>query len=616
MTSVLAAAGGGAPVGQLAAVAVFTSTLTVLTLALIFAHRAGGAQRLGRVAGGFERVLGVPGWAALPGAAGIGFALLTLAGSSWDIGLHIDVGRDEGPLGTTAHYPLLVGLFGMFLMGLLAIGLAPKDPRRASVVAYRIPGFGPAPAAGVLQVIGSSFGMLAFPLDDLWHRIFGQDVTLWGPTHLMIIAGTLTGGVGAVLLLAEGARAVGRDPFGGKASFQRPLALVLSSVFLYLWASAVHEFNWGVPQFRQIWHPLLLTFGGAQTLVMARLLAGKGGALGAVLVYLPASLVVALFIKVVGVSPPAVPLFVAAAVIVELVGLNKRLVADPLRFGAVAGLLVGTVGFAAEYGWSQIAVPLPWGPALLPEAIPTAIVAGLAGGLLSALAAQALTGSLAPGRKPLAIALASAAAVLALCVNAAIDSTPKGVTATTTLTNERTAVPDGGHDAVRVADLSVRLNKPGVGKDANWVYALGWQGGGRYLDRLERQADGTFRSTKPVPISGKWKAFLRIHKGRDILASPIRMGADPAIGFAGFPAQKQGTRPMVFDQDLMQVERKKDAPMALWTPATLLVLSLVLAMLTFMAVVFVRLGRMVRRPPSEAAIPGLIDRLDRVLTRA
>ena len=33
------------------------------------------------------------------------------------------------------------------------------------------------------------YALIGFPLDDIWHRIFGQDVTLWGPTHLMMIGG-------------------------------------------------------------------------------------------------------------------------------------------------------------------------------------------------------------------------------------------------------------------------------------------------------------------------------------------------------------------------------------------------------------------------------------------
>ena len=39
------------------------------------------------------------------------------------------------------------------------------------------------------MIAGGAFALIGFPLDDVWHRIFGQDVTLWGPTHLMLIGG-------------------------------------------------------------------------------------------------------------------------------------------------------------------------------------------------------------------------------------------------------------------------------------------------------------------------------------------------------------------------------------------------------------------------------------------
>ena len=46
-----------------------------------------------------------------------------------------------------------------------------------------------APLGGVLMFAAGSFSLIGFPLDDQWHRLFGQDVTLWGPTHLMLIGG-------------------------------------------------------------------------------------------------------------------------------------------------------------------------------------------------------------------------------------------------------------------------------------------------------------------------------------------------------------------------------------------------------------------------------------------
>ena len=56
-----------------------------------------------------------------------------------------------------------------------------------------------------------AFSLIGFPLDDVWHRLFGQDVTLWGPTHLMLIGGAAMTLIGLAVLLVEGMRATARD---------------------------------------------------------------------------------------------------------------------------------------------------------------------------------------------------------------------------------------------------------------------------------------------------------------------------------------------------------------------------------------------------------------------
>ena len=89
------------------------------------------APRSRRLAAFSERVSGLPGWAALPlGIAG-GSLLVALLGMYWDISLHIDQGRDPGPLANPAHYFILVGLFGIFAAGCLAIAL-PEESARAA----------------------------------------------------------------------------------------------------------------------------------------------------------------------------------------------------------------------------------------------------------------------------------------------------------------------------------------------------------------------------------------------------------------------------------------------------------------------------------------------------
>ena len=60
-----------------------------------------------------------------------------------------------------------------------------------------------APLGGVLIAACGAFSLIGFPLDDVWHRLFGQDVTLWGPTHLMLIGGAAMTLVGLAVLLVE-----------------------------------------------------------------------------------------------------------------------------------------------------------------------------------------------------------------------------------------------------------------------------------------------------------------------------------------------------------------------------------------------------------------------------
>src|ERR687896_389853 len=124
---------GGAALDQVA-IATGGAALALIELFwLIARHRAGKAPRFERHVAFAERVSGLPGWAAIPTAAS-GLALMTaLLGMYWDISLHVDQGRDAGPLANPAHYLILAGLFGVFAAGFLAIVL-PKDKPSASAV--------------------------------------------------------------------------------------------------------------------------------------------------------------------------------------------------------------------------------------------------------------------------------------------------------------------------------------------------------------------------------------------------------------------------------------------------------------------------------------------------
>ncbi len=143
---------------------------------------------------------GLPGWAALPSAIAAGALLLAFLGFLWDVSIHIDTGRDEGPLANPSHYLILGGLFGIFTAGFVACVLPLEKPSKSAV---RIVGDWYAPLGGVVMTTCGMFALIGFPLDDVWHRIFGQDVTLWGPTHLMLIGGAAMTLIGIAILMVE-----------------------------------------------------------------------------------------------------------------------------------------------------------------------------------------------------------------------------------------------------------------------------------------------------------------------------------------------------------------------------------------------------------------------------
>src|SRR5919204_955064 len=196
--------GGAAALDQVA-IATAGAVVALATLAWICrGHRTGRLTRLARAAEVSERISGLPGWAALPSALATSSLLVALLGMYWDISLHIDVGRDPGPLANPAHYLILSGLFGIFCAGFIAMALPRERPCETAV---RINRNWDAPLGGVLMTACAFFALLGFPLDDIWHRLFGQDVTLWGPTHLMLFGGASLSLVGMAVLLVEGTRA-------------------------------------------------------------------------------------------------------------------------------------------------------------------------------------------------------------------------------------------------------------------------------------------------------------------------------------------------------------------------------------------------------------------------
>jgi hypothetical protein len=593
---------GGAAVGQIVIATAGALVLTAALLAPGMGHRSGRIGLLGRWAAMSERVSGLPGWASFPAGIATVSLITAVFGMYWDIALHIGVGRDEGPLANPAHYFILLGLFGIFSAGFFAMVL-PKE--RPSATAVRLGRDWYAPLGGVLVCACGAFSLMGFPLDDAWHRLFGQDVTLWGPTHLMLIGGAAMTLVGLAVLLVEGLRA---NAAAGQPERERSWALkarvvALTGGLMLGLSTFQAEFDFGVPQFRFVFQPMLIMLAAGVGLVAIRQWGGRGAALGAVGFFIFVRGLLAVLVgPVLGETTPHLPLYVVEALIVEAIAL--RVPRDrPLAFGVWSGLGIGTVGLGGEWAWSHIWMPLPWPAELVPEAVVLGLVSAVAGSLVGAwIGARLSVTPMATGRS-LRTAAAFGAVAIAVSVGFALyKPADEGVRANVVLT-------DVSEGPARSVQAEVTLSPRNAADDAEWLTATAWQGDGLVVDRLERAGPGRYRTTEPIPVHGNWKALIRLHAGNSLTTVPIFMPADRAIPAKEIPPSARFERAFVPDHEVLQREQKSAAP-ALTGLAYAVVLGIALSLLALLAWGLHRLGTPapIGPPSPEPAKPRRADR--------
>ena len=416
---------GGAATSEIVIATAMAAVVTTALLVLCAGHRSGRVKLLGWGADLSARVSGLPRTVALPLGIGGGALHIALLGMYWDISLHIDQGRDAGPLANPAHYLILIGLFGIFAAGVIAMAL-PRDEAEAGTrsAAHRrgLARAGRRPADGRLRRLRPHRLPARRRLAPAVRP--GRDPV--GPDapdadrrrrHVARRHGR------AARRRARGRRRV-------RASAQTLRKVGLMGGLLIGLSTFQGEFDFGVPQFRMVFHPLLIAFAAAFALVAARLWIGRGGALYAALFFLLIRGIVSLFTgPIFGEVTPTMALYIPEALLVEAaaVAFLKR---GPLAFGAASGALVGTLGMAAEWGWTHVAFRLPWTTDILPEGLILAIVAGLAGGAFGVLLGTGLRGELVRPRVARPVALAALVAIAACVADGLVvqqDTTAKVV---------------------------------------------------------------------------------------------------------------------------------------------------------------------------------------------
>ena len=597
----------------------------------------GKRTALGRALDAFGAKIGLPGWAAAPFVITPPFLLLAGFGVYWDVPLHMQKGRDDGAFANPSHYPIFLALLALLNIAMLIMALA-KDPLPRHTLKLA-PGW-KVPFSSVVIFLAGFIGVLGFPLDDLWHRIFGQDVTEWGPTHVLMIGGAITAPWSLPLLRAE-AKQIGAPLMNGRLGrWVMALALALCIVpFAFLM-----EFDLGVPQFPASTQGLIFSFVLGFTCVATRLWFGKGGALFVSALWVGAHL---FLVAVVAVIPHVLTIqfltSVPFAVLVELVALAlgvDRNASRRLPFAVVAGMLGGSLGYYLEWVWSKDHMPLPqpFNEHALPFLIAVSTIAGLGGGLLGVWKVRRLEnvadvevtayGSAVPTASFRWLGLAGFATFVALMAVCAPPMKGEVHTATVHLSDVSTGAENcTAYEVQCLATVTLHIDGKDPVPDATWFYALAWQG---YpgTDAFEKVSDiptdptshvpglvrarmvatgepGTYRSEHPLPLYGQWKTLIRIHEGtNDMMSWAMYMPDDPAI------TSDRGREVRVLDGDaitsqyephLLQRERKDSIPEGLYAAGNYVVLSLWIIVLLGFGYSYNTAAGTSRRKASETA---------------
>ena len=117
-------------------------------------------------------------------------AIISFVGTSWDIQWHTLIGRDR-----TLIPPHEMMLAGITIGGIAALTVIITETiwvRRYPHIAQQFTPFAglfSGPLGAYIVGYAALNSAVAFPLDTYWHTLYGIDVTLWAPFHIMIISG-------------------------------------------------------------------------------------------------------------------------------------------------------------------------------------------------------------------------------------------------------------------------------------------------------------------------------------------------------------------------------------------------------------------------------------------
>jgi hypothetical protein len=216
-------------------------------------------------------------------------------------------------------------------------------------------------------------------------------------------------------------------------------------------------------------------------------------------------------------------------------------------------------------------MPIPWPSSMLPSALGYGVVTGIGAGMVGAwlatrlaeVAGEERATGIRHARPPAvrrthqlgAVGLVVVLGTLFFCVPRSADP---GVSATVSL--ERVAT-----GAEPTAYVTVKLQPADAAEGARWFEAMAWQGGGFVTHGMVKVANGTYRSTDPLPMYGTWKSMIRLHQGqRDLVSMWVYAPEDREIEKPAIQVSDGQTVEFVDEQQVLRREERTDVPRWMW----------------------------------------------------
>ena len=207
-------------------------------------------------------------------------------GLAWDRRWHDLIGRDH--FWIPPHILLYTGVGGAGLVALLVVIIETVRYRRKQdgvddISTIPVLGIFHAPLGFTLLGFGALTDLLAAPLDNYWHELYGLDVTLWSPFHIMGTIGGIILALGSIYMLAsEAAYERQKGAISWRIlGFSVPewCSIILLAALIEVALPALTAFTpIALGSFTLLTYPIPLTMGAASMLIAIVQMTRKPGA--------------------------------------------------------------------------------------------------------------------------------------------------------------------------------------------------------------------------------------------------------------------------------------------------------------------------------------------------